>query len=591
MFGIQESIQRSGSSMKEEPLGAGMNAVRTWMQGAGVLDASTAAQSGVGLARAHFEKQPPSNLRKSNFFHFVLALYDRQGQPVEIERTAFVGFVEKEKEANSEKTNNGIHYRLQLLYSNGKGWDQSLYVKLMARVLSQAIVYEGQDKNPEMCRVLLTHEIMCSRCCDKKSCGNRNETPSDPVIIDRFFLKFFLKCNQNCLKNAGNPRDMRRFQVVVSTTVNVDGHVLAVSDNMFVHNNSKHGRRARRLDPSEGTPSYLEHATPCIKAISPSEGWTTGGATVIIIGDNFFDGLQVIFGTMLVWSELITPHAIRVQTPPRHIPGVVEVTLSYKSKQFCKGTPGRFIYTALNEPTIDYGFQRLQKVIPRHPGDPERLPKEVILKRAADLVEALYGMPHNNQEIILKRAADIAEALYSVPRNHNQLPALANTSVHAGMMGVNSFSGQLAVNVSEASQATNQGFTRNSSSVSPHGYVPSTTPQQTNYNSVTTSMNGYGNAGMSNLGGSPTFLNGSAANSPYAIVPSSPTMASSTSLPSNCSSSSGIFSFSPANMVSAVKQKSAFAPVVRPQTSPPPTCTSTNGNSLQAISGMIVPPM
>ncbi|XP_041078944.1 transcription factor COE1 isoform X4 [Polyodon spathula] len=580
MFGIQENIQRSGSSMKEEPIGTGMNAVRTWMQGAGVLDANTAAQSGVGLARAHFEKQPPSNLRKSNFFHFVLALYDRQGQPVEIERTTFLGFVEKEKESSGEKTNNGIHYRLQLLYSNGIRTEQDFYVRLIDSMTKQAIIYEGQDKNPEMCRVLLTHEIMCSRCCDKKSCGNRNETPSDPVIIDRFFLKFFLKCNQNCLKNAGNPRDMRRFQVVVSTTVNVDGHVLAVSDNMFVHNNSKHGRRARRLDPSE--------ATPCIKAISPSEGWTTGGATVIIIGDNFFDGLQVIFGTMLVWSELITPHAIRVQTPPRHIPGVVEVTLSYKSKQFCKGTPGRFIYTALNEPTIDYGFQRLQKVIPRHPGDPERLPKEVILKRAADLVEALYGMPHNNQEIILKRAADIAEALYNVPRNHNQLPALSNTSVHAGMMGVNSFSGQLAVNVSES---TNQGFTRNTSSVSPHGYVPSPTPQQTNYNSVTTGMNGYGNTGMSNLGGSPSFLNGSAANSPYAIVPSSPTMASSTSLPSNCSSSSGIFSFSPANMVSAVKQKSAFAPVVRPQTSPPPTCSSANGNSLQAIPGMIVPPM
>ncbi|KAK2117001.1 hypothetical protein P7K49_003887 [Saguinus oedipus] len=31
--------------MKEEPLGSGMNAVRTWMQGAGVLDANTAAQS------------------------------------------------------------------------------------------------------------------------------------------------------------------------------------------------------------------------------------------------------------------------------------------------------------------------------------------------------------------------------------------------------------------------------------------------------------------------------------------------------------------------------------------------------------------
>ncbi|XP_072353796.1 transcription factor COE3-like isoform X5 [Scyliorhinus torazame] len=548
MFAIQETIPRAGITMKEEPLVAGMNSVRSWMQSGGILDANTAAQSGVGLARSHFEKQPPSNLRKSNFFHFVLALYDRQGQPVEIERTAFVDFVEKDKEHNGEKTNNGVHYKLQLLYSNGIRTEQDLFVRLIDSMTKQAIIYEGQDKNPEMCRVLLTHEIMCSRCCDKKSCGNRNETPSDPVIIDRFFLKFFLKCNQNCLKNAGNPRDMRRFQVVICTTINVDGHVLAVSDNMFIHNNSKHGRRARRLDPCE--------ATPCIKAISPSEGWTTGGATVIIIGDNFFDGLQVVFGTMLVWSELITPHAIRVQTPPRHIPGVVEVTLSYKSKQFCKGAPGRFVYTALNEPTIDYGFQRLQKVIPRHPGDPERLPKEVLLKRAADLVEALYGMPHNNQEIILKRAADIAEALYSVPRSHNQLPSLGNTSGHSGMMGVNSFSSQLAVNVSETSQGNDQGYSRNTNSVSPRGYVTSSNPQQSSYN--TGSMNGYGNAGMTNLGipGSPSFLNGSTANSPYAM-----------------------------------KQKSAFAPVVRPQASPPPTCTGSNGNNLQAMSGLIVPPM
>ncbi|KAJ6658637.1 hypothetical protein lerEdw1_019797, partial [Lerista edwardsae] len=197
--------------------------------------------------------------------------------------------------------------------------------------------------------------------------------------------------------------------------------------------------------------------TPCIKAISPSEGWTTGGAMVIIIGDNFFDGLQVVFGTMLVWSELITPHAIRVQTPPRHIPGVVEVTLSYKSKQFCKGAPGRFIYTALNEPTIDYGFQRLQKVIPRHPGDPERLAKEMLLKRAADLVEALYGTPHNNQDIILKRAADIAEALYSVPRNPGQIPTLSSSPAHSSMMGINSYGSQLGVSISESTQGNNQG--------------------------------------------------------------------------------------------------------------------------------------
>ncbi|KAJ1521069.1 hypothetical protein ONE63_002775 [Megalurothrips usitatus] len=223
---------------------------------------------------------------------------------------------------------------------------------------------------------------------------------------------------------------MRRFQVVISTQVSVDGPLLAVSDNMFVHNNSKHGRRAKRLDPSDalscscaGLYPPLPVATPCIKAISPAEGWTSGGATVIIIGENFFDGLQVVFGTMLVWSELVTSNAIRVQTPPRHIPGVVEVTLSYKSKQFCKGAPGRFVYVSLNEPTIDYGFQRLQKLIPRHPGDPDKLPKEIILKRAADLAEALYSMPRNN----------------------------LMTASNGMSSSFNSYSGQLAVSVQDTS--------------------------------------------------------------------------------------------------------------------------------------------
>ncbi|CAL7945644.1 EBF transcription factor knot isoform X1 [Xylocopa sonorina] len=420
--------------LKEEPV------PRAWPQPA-LADNGT-----VGVGRAHFEKQPPSNLRKSNFFHFVIALYDRHGQPIEIERTSFMGFVEKDQESEGQKTNNGIQYSLHLLYSNGVRQVQDIYVRLIDSATKQAIMYEGQDKNPEMCRVLLTHEVMCSRCCDKKSCGNRNETPSDPVIIDRFFLKFFLKCNQNCLKNAGNPRDMRRFQVVISTQVGVEGPLLAVSDNMFVHNNSKHGRRTKRLDPSDPgeynslyTPVPLQ--TPCIKAISPNEGWTSGGSTVIIIGENFFDGLQVVFGSMLVWSELITPNAIRVQTPPRQIPGVVEVTLSYKTKQFCKGAPGRFVYVSLNEPTIDYGFQRLQKLIPRHPGDPEKLPKEIILKRAADLAEALYSMPRSGN-------AGITGAPRSPGSGHPPAPPTSSSAT-----AFNSYTGQLAVTVQENGSA------------------------------------------------------------------------------------------------------------------------------------------
>ncbi|XP_067223468.1 transcription factor COE1 [Chanodichthys erythropterus] len=529
--------------MKQEVRSA-QGSARLGLQLAGRAEGNLSAQRGVGLARAHFEKQPPANLRKSNFFHFVLALYDSQGQSVETEHTAFVDFVEKEKEPVSEKTNNGIHYKLQLLYNNGVRTEQDLYIRLIDSVTKQAIVFEGQDKNPEMCRVLLTHETMCSRCCGKKSCGNRNETPSDPVIIDRFFLKFFLKCNQNCLKNAGNPRDTRRFQVLVSTTASVKGHVLAISDNIFVHNNSKHGRRARRFE-------FIEAEIPCIKAISPSEGWTSGGASVIIIGDQFFDGLQVVFGTMLVWSELITPHAIRVQTPPHHIPGVVEVTLSYKSKQFCRGPPGRFIYTALNEPTIDYGFQRLQKVIPHHPGDVERLPKEVLLKRAADLIETFYGMPHNNQEVILKSASDIAEALHGSPRNPS------HTNSH-GIIGVNSFDGQLTANTEVSQNVERVGFSRSSNT----GFVSGCTSQQSDFN-INTCVNRHAHLHPQSNMPRHTHSN------------THPSMAGQTqahgrsSVPNFSMAATQAFLDSPTEDTQhyIVKQKSAFAPVLKLQSS------------------------
>jgi hypothetical protein len=49
---------------------------------------------------------------------------------------------------------------------------------------------------------------------------------------------------------------MRRFQVAVATTPNLDPlSMVCVSENMFVHNNSKHGRKIRRVDgalPGDG---------------------------------------------------------------------------------------------------------------------------------------------------------------------------------------------------------------------------------------------------------------------------------------------------------------------------------------------------
>ncbi len=147
----------------------------------------------------------------------MIALYDRNGNPVEIERTSFIGFVEKDIELDDLKTNNGTLYRLSLLFQNGARQEQDIFIRMIDSVTKQPIIYEGQNKNPEMCRVLLTHEVMCSRCCDKKSCGNRNETPSDPVIIDRFvsiYLYYSILRFQSLMREA-NKKSLT-FNLVIS---------------------------------------------------------------------------------------------------------------------------------------------------------------------------------------------------------------------------------------------------------------------------------------------------------------------------------------------------------------------------------------
>ncbi|XP_035825982.1 transcription factor collier [Aplysia californica] len=140
---------------------------------------------------------------------------------------------------------------------------------------------------------------------------------------------------------------------------------------------------------------------------------------------------------------------------------------------------------ALTEPTIDYGFQRLMKLVPRHPGDPERLPKEIILKRAADLAEALYSMPRNPNQLSLP-----------TPRS----PAMNNPA----MSGFNAYPSQLAVSVSDT--AVNAGYNRSqSSSVSPRGYGSNgSTPHSVNGGAygAAPSMNGYhsGPGPLGNMG-------------------------------------------------------------------------------------------
>ncbi|XP_076799673.1 transcription factor COE1-like [Clavelina lepadiformis] len=368
----------------------------------------------VGLREAHFQKQPPSKLRKTNFFHFILTFHDLNGQLVEIENSAFVGFVENETEVPGQKTNNGVHYRLQLVYQNGVRMEQSIYIRLVDASNEKAIPYEGQDKNPEMQRVLLTHEILCSRCCDKKSCGNRNKFPSDPFIFERYYLKFFLKCNQSCTKNVGKPRCLRNFRVVVSTTVFVDNQVvLGKSQNMYVHNNSKHGRRSRKNDPC----GAFQRSTVAVRN-------------------------QVIKVIKSFWLYLI-------------------------------------VFLALNDATLDPGFQRLLKTVPRYEGDPDRLSKEVVLKRAADFMEASFTWQYNAHRQI-SPPGSVAPPPSHLTTHPGDTGSFVPHSAAVAAVAINGYATQFE-GISDRYDASDSGYTRGKGvSPSNRGYSPQRTPNSGN---------------------------------------------------------------------------------------------------------------
>lgn len=63
-------------------------------------------------------------------------------------------------------------------------------------------------------------------------------------------------------------------------------------------------------------------------------------------------------------------------------------------------------------------------------------------------------LTHLLQDMLLKRAADIAEALYSVPRPHSQLQALPSSPAHGSVMGLGSYPSQLGVSIGEPGQSS-----------------------------------------------------------------------------------------------------------------------------------------
>ncbi|XP_011408942.1 PREDICTED: transcription factor COE2-like [Amphimedon queenslandica] len=337
------------------------------------------------IAAAQFEKQPPDNMRKSNFFHFIISLFDGQQHRIQVQKAVFKDFYDTVG-TDEQEYRNGLIYKLLVVYSDGTQKEEELCVRLIDSNTKQLVPYEGTNKNPDFRRVLLTHELICSRCLERRSCGNKNDTPSDPIILDNFRLKIFAKCNQNCLKNAGNPKDSRRrFQVALYEIDKVSGQPIACSDSMFVHNNSKHGRRPIYRD------NVVGDGKPCIVSIYPNEGWTTGGSRITVIGVNFFEGLDIVFGTVPVQSEVLSPNAIAVRTPPATMTGEVDVTLIFRASgaQFCISNPGKFLYTAPDDQIFENSFCRIERVI-RQQDDPDQLPKDLVLQRAAELLESCF---------------------------------------------------------------------------------------------------------------------------------------------------------------------------------------------------------
>lgn len=371
-----------------------------------------------------FQKQPPHNLRKSNFFNFEISFHDKNWNQYYISSCNFAGFVEDIED--KQVINNGLKYRFVFMNKDGSTFSHEIHIHLVDSITYNMIKYEGTDKNPDMCRVLLTHEVMCSRCCDKKSCGNKNETPSDPVAIDNAVARLYMKCNQNCLKNAGNPKDIRRFLIMISTINEGERLDLAYSQSMFVHNNSKHGRKNNlTLEASLSKPAF--YGMPSIKFVIPNEGSSNGGYYVALIGENFFQGINIAFGNFMIWDiEVISSTVLRVLVPPSSVTGPIEISCIYNSRKFQYGQSCIFSYIE-NMDYIDNIIQRMSRFIPRMPNDADVVTKASILKRAADLLEFTFMLNNGMSNSSLNNLQLFPDP--SIGLNFNNLPMMNNHSI------------------------------------------------------------------------------------------------------------------------------------------------------------------
>lgn len=193
--------------------------------------------------------------------------------------------------------------------------------------------------------------------------------------------------------------------------------------------------------------------------IEPEEGFT--GQAVTLIGENFRENLQVMFGTSIAHNtKLISPNAMRVIVPPRSSQGVVEVVLGCKenNRSFCKipASSVPFRYSSPNE--LESNFSRLQELICRISKDTVKMSKETILRKANDILEKICQhaifQQIGLQALTESTVADLASSALS-SANSSTNSTGSTSSLNSNASSVSSISSRMNLNASLPSNLNN----------------------------------------------------------------------------------------------------------------------------------------
>ena len=232
--------------------------------------------------------------------------------------------------------------------------------------------------------------------------------PCVRVRLCRYYMQVYAKCNQNCVKIAGNPRDSRRFRVSIDVTRCMYYYYYMTLRLLFIappclealittlspyrtlclytttpsivlkcaplqpNHPSYYGWTKTRKVKKNNTIIRLifilmVDLKPRIIAVFPSEGWTGGGRDICIIGESFSNEMQLIFGAQqvpckvnslylrdvcmyLCYQQIISSSALSVTVPRRSVPGEVFITVFANGEHHCTDSPG--IYNYLGKRTI-----------------------------------------------------------------------------------------------------------------------------------------------------------------------------------------------------------------------------------------------